>query len=118
MSEFLRVTKNGQILEIVLDKPKVNAICASVSRELGEIYAEFRDDPARRLADELIAAAPLALAAIKEVAQQCDKMSMTEFFEAIHSGALPAYHKALESGDAQEGINVFLEQREPSWKGS
>jgi hypothetical protein len=31
MSEFLMTNKNGQILEIVLDRPKANAIDASTS---------------------------------------------------------------------------------------
>jgi len=31
---YLQVSRNGNILEIVFDKPKVNAICAASSREL------------------------------------------------------------------------------------
>ena len=50
MNEFIRVSRNGEILEIILDKPKVNAICAATSRELGQIYAGFRDDPELRVA--------------------------------------------------------------------
>ena len=45
MSEFLKVTRNGQILEIVLDRPKANAIDAALSRSMGELFADFRDDP-------------------------------------------------------------------------
>lgn len=50
MSEYLHVSKNGQILEIVLDKPKGNAINAALSREMGKVFAEFRDDPTLRVA--------------------------------------------------------------------
>ena len=50
MREFLRVTRNGEILEIVLDKPKANAIDFPLSREMGKVFAEFRDDPALRVA--------------------------------------------------------------------
>jgi crotonobetainyl-CoA hydratase len=45
MSEALHVTRNGPILEVVIDRPKANAIDAATSREMGEIFANFRDDP-------------------------------------------------------------------------
>jgi len=42
---YLQITRNGKILGIVFNKPKVNAICVASSRELGQVFAEFRDDP-------------------------------------------------------------------------
>jgi len=50
MSEFLKITRNGQIFEIVLDKPKANAIDTKLSRDMGRVFAEFRDDPDLRVA--------------------------------------------------------------------
>ncbi len=50
MSDFLKSKRNGQILEIVLDRPKANAIDAPLSREMGALFAEFRDDPDLRVA--------------------------------------------------------------------
>ncbi|MDX1385773.1 MAG: enoyl-CoA hydratase-related protein, partial [Thermoanaerobaculia bacterium] len=50
MSEYLEVTRNGQVLEIVLDRPKANAIDGPLSREMGELFASFRDDPELRVA--------------------------------------------------------------------
>jgi crotonobetainyl-CoA hydratase len=50
MSDFLKVTRNGQILEIVLDRPKANALDTPASREMGKVFAEFRDDPELRVA--------------------------------------------------------------------
>ncbi len=50
MNEYLHVTRNGQVLEIVLDRPKGNAIDAKLSREMGKVFAEFRDDPEMRVA--------------------------------------------------------------------
>jgi crotonobetainyl-CoA hydratase len=50
MNEFLKVTRNGQILEIVLDRPKANAIDGPLSRAMGELFAGFRDDPDLRVA--------------------------------------------------------------------
>lgn len=50
MRDFLKVTRNGQILEIVLDRPKANALDAPSSREMGRVFADFRDDPDLRVA--------------------------------------------------------------------
>jgi crotonobetainyl-CoA hydratase len=50
MSASIRTTKDGPILEVVLDRPKANAIDAATSLELGEVFADFRDDPALRVA--------------------------------------------------------------------
>ena len=41
----VRTTVNGGVLEVVLDRPKANAIDAATSRELGQVFAGFRDDP-------------------------------------------------------------------------
>jgi crotonobetainyl-CoA hydratase len=48
--EPVRTTRNGPIFEVVLDRPKANAIDAATSRLLGRTFAEFRDDPALRVA--------------------------------------------------------------------
>lgn len=51
MSESpLRVTRNGTILEVILDRPKANAINGETSRMMGEVFAGFRDDPEMRVA--------------------------------------------------------------------
>ena len=50
MSDVLKVTRNGQILEVILDRPKANAIDAVTSRMMGELFCEFRDDPTLRVA--------------------------------------------------------------------
>ncbi len=48
--ESVRVRRHGSTLEVVLDRPKANAIDAATSRKLGEIFADFRDDPRLRAA--------------------------------------------------------------------
>ncbi|WP_028109878.1 crotonobetainyl-CoA hydratase [Ferrimonas futtsuensis] len=50
MSESLHVTRNGHVLEIVLDRPKANAIDAKTSYAMGEVFMMFRDDPELRVA--------------------------------------------------------------------
>ncbi|WP_028878794.1 enoyl-CoA hydratase-related protein [Terasakiella pusilla] len=44
MEKFLHIEYNGPILEITLDRPKANAINAELSRKMGEVFAEFRDN--------------------------------------------------------------------------
>jgi len=46
----LRLTRNGPVLEVVLDRPPANAIDAATSIAMGECFAAFRDDPALRVA--------------------------------------------------------------------
>ena len=41
---------DGGVLSVVLDRPKANAIDAATSRELGSVFAGFRDDPSLRVA--------------------------------------------------------------------
>ena len=50
MSEAVRVTRGDGILEVVLDRPKANAIDSATSRALGRAFAAFRDDPELRVA--------------------------------------------------------------------
>src|SRR5579862_274193 len=40
----------GPILEVTLDRPKANAIDLAASRRLNQVFAQFRDDPALRVA--------------------------------------------------------------------
>lgn len=52
MSERLRISRDegSRVLEVTLDRPKVNAIDAAMSRELGAVFAAYRDDPHMRCA--------------------------------------------------------------------
>ncbi|MBI1383729.1 MAG: crotonobetainyl-CoA hydratase [Rhizobiales bacterium] len=50
MGQYVEVRRNGHVLEVTLDKPKVNAIDHEMSRELGAAFAELRDDPELRVA--------------------------------------------------------------------
>jgi len=46
----VRTRCDGAIFEVTLDRPRANAIDAPTSRRLGEAFAQFRDDPALRVA--------------------------------------------------------------------
>ena len=52
MTDAVRTTISGEgaVLEVVLDRPKANAIDAATSREMSRVFADFRDDPALRVA--------------------------------------------------------------------
>lgn len=259
MSDFLEISRNGQILEIILDRPKANALDAPASREMGRVFAEFRDNPelrvailtgagekffsagwdlnavaagedylddfgeggfggfpemtdllkpvicavngmavgagfemllrsdiviaaehaefylpevrigvapdvatfllpkllprqkaleilmmgrrysardlatlglvnevvpsaqlmerARGVAQELLRAAPLSLAAIKEAVHMTENLSFEESHAALRSKSWPAFMKMLQSSDSKEGAEAFVEKREPEWKG-
>ncbi len=50
MTQHVEVSRSGHVLEIRLNKPKVNAIDQAMSRELGAAFALLRDDPDLRVA--------------------------------------------------------------------
>ena len=43
--EIVRTVCDGPVFEVVLDRPKANAIDAATSRQLGAAFTRFRDDP-------------------------------------------------------------------------
>ena len=50
MDDPVKTTRDGAVLEVVLDRPKANAIDTTTSQRLGEVFAAFRDDPELRVA--------------------------------------------------------------------
>ena len=42
---FVETTRRGRVLEVTLNKPKVNAIDIEMSRQMGQTFAELREDP-------------------------------------------------------------------------
>lgn len=46
----VRVRRDGAVLEVLLDRPKANAIDAATSRAMSGVFATFRDDPELRVA--------------------------------------------------------------------
>ena len=48
--DAIKTRRDGPVLEVVLDRPKANAIDAATSRKMGEVFAALRDDPELRVA--------------------------------------------------------------------
>jgi len=49
MAQFVEVTRNGHILEVKLNKPKVNAIDIEMSQQIAAAFTELREDPELRV---------------------------------------------------------------------
>ena len=49
-NDVVRTRIEDGVLEVTLDRPKANAIDLATSRELGQVFAGFRDDPDLRVA--------------------------------------------------------------------
>ncbi|HLR83642.1 MAG TPA: enoyl-CoA hydratase-related protein [Nocardioidaceae bacterium] len=73
---------------------------------------------ALRLSARVRAGAPLALAAIKEIARATETAGVEEGFATLRGGHLTRYAQMLESADAVEGPRAFAEKRRPVWTGS
>lgn len=50
MAEVISTRREGAVLEVMLDRPKANAINLATSRQMGETFKAFRDDPDLRVA--------------------------------------------------------------------
>ncbi len=70
---------------------------------------------ARALADEIIASAPLSVAAILDISRRTANMDVAAAMKAIRT--FESYRAAIDSDDAQEGTKSFTEKRPPIWKG-
>lgn len=72
---------------------------------------------ARALAERITDAAPLAVAAAKEVVCATEHLSIEEAYTVLKGGRLTAYDRMLASKDIREGPRAFMENRRPLWQG-
>ncbi len=50
MTNPIKTHRDGPILQVMLDRPKANAIDLATSKIMGDVFADFRDDPDLRVA--------------------------------------------------------------------
>ncbi len=72
---------------------------------------------ARAMADEITAAAPLAVRAVLQAMRTTAHLDAGAALAALRSGEVPAYDAMLASEDAVEGPRAFAEGRRPEWRG-
>jgi len=81
MSEHVHVSSAGGVLEIVIDKPKANAIDMKVSRALGQAFVTLRDDPELKVGIITGAGERIFCAGWDLKAVQAGEMSMDRWWE-------------------------------------
>ncbi len=72
---------------------------------------------ATALARQIVAAAPLAVAALKQVLRSTEAQTAQDGYQTLRGGGLPAYQAMLKSDDAKEGPRAFAGKRPPVWHG-
>lgn len=73
-------------------------------------------DTAQALAQEMVLAAPLALAAVKELVNATEGQTIEAAYTTLRTADLPHYRTMLRSDDAAEGPRAFAEKRPPRWQ--
>jgi crotonobetainyl-CoA hydratase len=72
---------------------------------------------AREYANAILKAAPLSIAAVKEITRATEALDLEACYALMRSGRLTAYQQMLASEDSKEGPRAFSEKREPVWSG-
>jgi crotonobetainyl-CoA hydratase len=72
-------------------------------------------ETAREIAQRVVRAAPLSVAAILDIGRHNATTSVAEAMAALRTN--DAYRLAIDSEDAIEGPRAFAEKREPKWEG-
>ena len=74
-------------------------------------------DRAREIAEAIVANAPLAISAIKEMVHKTEHLSLADTLYLQKSGGLDLYDRVQGSEDAKEGPRAFAEKRPADWRG-
>jgi len=73
-------------------------------------------ETAQALAQEMVLAAPMALAAVKELVNATEGQTIEAAYTTLRKADLPHYRAMLRSDDAAEGPRAFSEKRPPRWQ--
>ncbi len=112
---LLHMIPQRVMMEILLTGRPIDAARAYEIGLVNKVVApEALLDTALDLAREIIAGAPLSVAAAKEIVRLATEMGLSEAREAARAAFGPAYR----SRDAQEGPAAFREKRKPVWRGA
>lgn len=104
--------------ELLLTGRRMNALEAARWGLANQVVpADQLMTAALQLARQILEAAPLALAAVKEVLRETESQTVRDAFQTLRGGGLPAYRAMLVSEDAREGPRAFGEKRPPVWRG-
>lgn len=74
-------------------------------------------DAATDMAQRIVAAAPLAVAAVIDIVRRTRQLDLAAAFALLRSGEIASYEAVLVSDDAAEGPRAFSSGRAPRWSG-
>ena len=105
-------------MELLLTGRRMDASEAATWGLVNQVVpAEGLMDAALVMARHIVAAAPLAIAAVKEVVRATEGQGLQAAYRTLRGGDLPHYRRMLTSEDAEEGPKAFGERRPPVWQG-
>jgi crotonobetainyl-CoA hydratase len=104
-------------LEMMLTGRRMGALEAARWGLVNRVVApEALLETAQALAQEMVLAAPLALAAVKELVNATEGQTIEAAYTTLRKADLPHYRAMLRSDDAAEGPRAFSEKRPPRWQ--
>ncbi|PID65558.1 MAG: crotonobetainyl-CoA hydratase [Gammaproteobacteria bacterium] len=105
-------------MEMLLTGKKIDSSEAERLGLLNRVVAlDELENTAEALANAIIANAPLAIAAIKQLANAAQQNSLAENYQTLFDKGFDRYETMLRSDDALEGPAAFAEKRQPRWMG-
>jgi crotonobetainyl-CoA hydratase len=109
-----RRVPHHQAMGLLLTGRKITAQQAMDLQLLNEVVPyDQLDNAVERWVEDLLACAPLSLAAIKAIVRDTAQLTPVQ----AQAARLPAVVRALTCTDQDEGVRAFQEKRAPQWKG-